>query len=107
MNKLKSFVARFSREIKYYRAVLAHKRTPRASKWLLGLAIGYFFSPVDLIPDFIPILGQLDDILIVPLLVVLAIKMVPKDVLSECRTQPGVLAYRTQSGGEALDKGRL
>jgi len=86
MSKLKSFVTTFGREIKYYRAVLEHERTPRASKWLLGFAIAYFLSPVDLIPDFIPVLGQLDDLLLVPLLVVLAIKMVPKDILSECRT---------------------
>ncbi len=83
------FVERFGREIGYYRAVLAHARTPRASKWLLGAAIAYFFSPIDLIPDFIPILGQLDDLLFVPPLIVLAVKMVPKDVLAECRAASG------------------
>ena len=83
--KLKFILSSFSTELRTYRLVLQDKRTPRVAKWLLGLAIAYFLSPIDLIPDFIPVLGQLDDLLIVSVLIKLALKMVPLEVLTECR----------------------
>lgn len=78
-------VARIRREIRVYRLVLQDKRTPRLAKWLLGAAIGYALSPIDLIPDFIPIVGHLDDVLIVPALFALAVRLVPKEIIAECR----------------------
>lgn len=56
------------------------KRVPHVSKIFLAMAIGYFLSPLDLIPDFIPVIGQLDDLVIVPLLIILAIRMIPREV---------------------------
>lgn len=73
------------REFEFYRAVAKHPNTPRSAKILLSLAIGYALLPFDLIPDFIPVIGHLDDALIVPGLVVLALKMVPNEVKTECR----------------------
>lgn len=58
-------------------------RVPKISKVLMGLAIGYFFLPIDLIPDFIPIIGHLDDIIIIPSLIFLAIILIPKAVYRE------------------------
>ena len=55
------------------------------AKVLLGTAIGYLLLPFDLIPDFIPVIGQLDDLLIVPGLIYLALRMIPDEVMAECR----------------------
>ena len=68
-----------------YRLILKDKRTPKLSKILLGFAVGYVLLPFDLIPDFIPILGHIDDLIIVPVLVILAMKLVPKEVVEDCR----------------------
>ncbi len=70
-----------------YALFLATKdpRVPWYAKVLMALVIGYAISPIDLIPDFIPILGQLDDLIIVPAGIALVVKMIPKDVMEECR----------------------
>jgi uncharacterized membrane protein YkvA (DUF1232 family) len=83
--KMRAIGRALKRELAVYRLVLAHPRTPRAAKWLLGLAVGYVLLPFDLIPDFIPVLGQLDDVIIVPALVWAALRLVPADVVDECR----------------------
>ncbi len=62
-----------------------HPRTPWYAKVLAVLIIGYALSPIDLIPDFIPVLGYLDDLILVPLGIALLIKLIPKDILDECR----------------------
>jgi uncharacterized membrane protein YkvA (DUF1232 family) len=74
-------------KIEVYALYLAyrHPRTPLYARVFAACVVGYAFSPIDLIPDFIPILGYLDDLLLVPLGVALAIRMIPADVLAECR----------------------
>jgi uncharacterized membrane protein YkvA (DUF1232 family) len=62
-----------------------HPRTPWYAKLFAGVVVAYAASPIDLIPDFIPVLGYVDDLIIVPLGIFLAVKMVPGDVLAECR----------------------
>ena len=81
----RGLLGRFRGEIGFYRAVLHDPRTPWLSRILLGAAVAYAVTPIDLIPDFIPIIGHLDDLLIVPALVFVAVKMIPKQVLREHR----------------------
>lgn len=66
---------------------LKHPATPWYAKLLVALVVGYALSPIDFIPDFIPILGYLDDILILPLGIAVTIRMIPPSVLDECRQQ--------------------
>jgi uncharacterized membrane protein YkvA (DUF1232 family) len=75
----------FRRELQVYRLVLKHERTPRLAKILLGLAVAYTLMPLDIIPDFIPVLGHLDDLIFVLALVILALKLIPRDVVEECQ----------------------
>jgi uncharacterized membrane protein YkvA (DUF1232 family) len=62
-------------------------RVPWYAKGLMILVVAYAFSPIDLIPDFIPVLGYLDDLILVPLGVYLAMRMVPPQVMQECRAK--------------------
>ncbi|CAF4591805.1 unnamed protein product, partial [Rotaria sp. Silwood2] len=90
--KIKSFLENFKekvRTIKLEGYALAYVYQDQRTSWYAKLSIiitlGYLLSPIDLIPDFIPILGYLDDLILVPLLILLSIKLIPKDVLKECR----------------------
>jgi uncharacterized membrane protein YkvA (DUF1232 family) len=69
----------------YYAA--QDSRVPWYAKAWMILVVAYAFSPIDLIPDFIPVIGYLDDLIIVPLGVYLAIRMVPPQVMQECRAK--------------------
>lgn len=60
-------------------------RVPWYARVFAGLVVAYVFSPIDLIPDVIPILGYLDDLILVPLGIILVLKMIPPAVLAECR----------------------
>jgi uncharacterized membrane protein YkvA (DUF1232 family) len=62
-----------------------HPRTPWYAKVFAALIVGYIFSPIDPIPDFIPGVGLLDEMVVVPIGVLIAAKMIPPDVLEECR----------------------
>lgn len=77
---------RLRSELDVYRLVLRHPRTPRLSKVLLAGAIGYAALPFDLIPDFLPVVGHVDDLVVIPALVALAVWLLPEGLLRECRT---------------------
>jgi len=70
-----------------YALYLAYRdpRTPWYARLFAALVVGYAFSPVDLVPDFVPVLGYLDDLVLVPLGVLLALKMIPPEVWAESR----------------------
>ena len=66
---------------------LKHPQTPWLARVLAIVLTAYAFSPVDLIPDFIPVLGFLDDVILLPLLILLALRLMPPSVLVACRAQ--------------------
>lgn len=77
-------------------------RTPIAAKLMAGAVAAYALSPIDLIPDFIPILGYLDDLLIVPAGILLAVRLLPAGLLSEFRGRAALIAARPISRGGLL-----
>ncbi|MDU4891775.1 MAG: DUF1232 domain-containing protein [Clostridium sp.] len=66
---------------------LKKKETPIIAKVFALMTVGYALSPIDLIPDFIPAIGFLDDIILLPLLIALTVKFIPKEVFSQCRME--------------------
>ena len=85
--KIKLYADLFKKELQIYRLVMKDTRTPFAAKMLLWLAIGYLMLPFDIIPDFIPVIGQIDDLIIVPVLVFFALKMIPEGVVNYHRSR--------------------
>lgn len=69
-------------------------RTPWYARALAAAVVAYALSPFDLIPDFVPVLGYLDDLVIVPLGVALVLRLVPDEVLAECRERAQMAADR-------------
>ena len=66
---------------------LKKKETPSGAKILAGIVIIYALSPIDLIPDFVPLLGYLDDIILLPALIALTMKLIPKDIIKQCQME--------------------
>lgn len=66
---------------------MKEKDTPFLAKMLAGTAVIYALSPIDLIPDFIPVIGYLDDLILLPLLVALTLKLIPDETFERCREQ--------------------
>lgn len=77
-----------------------HPCTPWYAKALIAIVVAYAFSPIDLIPDFIPVLGYLDDLVLVPLGIALTIRLVPPAVLAECRKR----ALTAMAGGKPVSR---
>lgn len=87
LDKLKQLANQLKKELAVYRLVLKHPQTPCLAKVFLGLAVGYLLLPFDLIPDFIPIFGQIDELIILPILLYVALRLIPKSLIQECRMQ--------------------
>ena len=87
LRPLRLLIAFITRELRVYRLISRDSRTPRGPKVLLWMAIAYAVWPLGLVPDLIPIVGYVDDIIIVPLLVVMAMRNVPREVILDCRTK--------------------
>ncbi len=84
LNNLKRKAAALKNEMFIIYLLAKHKNTPLYTRLLALLTIGYLLSPLDLIPDFIPVLGLLDDLIIVPVLITLTIKSVPAELYRQC-----------------------
>lgn len=87
LEKLKVLGKKIKREVKIYQLVLRDNKTPKLAKFFLWLAVAYALSPIDLIPDFIPIIGYLDDVVILPLLFLIALRFIPKEIIEKHRRQ--------------------
>ena len=92
--KLRSFLENWEKAAKAlksqtYALYLAYKHplTPWYARILAGIVIAYAFSPIDLIPDFIPVLGYLDDLILIPLGIALVRRLIPDAVIIECQAQ--------------------
>jgi len=86
-DKLKGWAKRIKRDGVTLWFAGKHARTPWYAKALGVFVVAYALSPIDLIPDFIPVLGYVDDVILLPGLIWLAIRLLPPDVLADCRSQ--------------------
>ncbi|MBE4906840.1 DUF1232 domain-containing protein [Bacillus luteolus] len=84
MKKLKVWARKLKRQLFVLYLAYKDERVPWFAKLFTACVVAYAFSPIDLIPDFIPILGYLDDVILVPLGIMFALKMIPKEVIAEC-----------------------
>ena len=87
LERLRHWARRIKRDGLTLWFALRHPGTPLAAQLLGAFVVAYALSPIDLIPDFIPVLGYLDDVLLLPGLIWLAIRMLPPAVLLQCRNQ--------------------
>ncbi len=86
-DKLKAWAKRIKRDGVTLWFAGKNPRTPWYAKALGVFVVAYALSPIDLIPDFIPVLGYVDDVLLLPVLIWLAIRLLPPEVLAECRSR--------------------
>jgi uncharacterized membrane protein YkvA (DUF1232 family) len=83
--RLKDWARRLKRDTYALYLATRDPRTPLHAKLFAALVAAYAFSPFDLIPDFIPVLGYLDDVILVPLGIYIAVRMIPAEVMADCR----------------------
>ena len=82
---LKARARQLKRDVPAVFLALRDKRTPIIAKVIAAITVGYALSPVDLIPDFVPVLGYLDDVILLPALISLTIRLIPAEVFEQCR----------------------
>ena len=102
IERLRARAREVKRDIYALYLALRDPRTPWYAKALGGAVIAYAISPLDLIPDFIPVIGYLDDLLLVPLGIVVVRRMIPPDVLEQARAQAAARPERPRSLAGAI-----
>ena len=85
--KLKERADKLKSDVPAVFLALKDQRTPVFARILAGITIAYALSPIDLIPDFVPVLGYLDDVILLPMLIMITVKLIPANVLDRCRKQ--------------------
>ena len=93
----KAGAGRLKREVYALFFACRNPRTPWYARVVVGLVVAYALSPIDLIPDFIPVLGYVDDLVLVPLGILLAVKLIPRDVLDQARSEAARALERPRS----------
>ena len=84
LNQLKLWAKKLKKQLFILYLAYKDERVSWYTKVFTACVVAYAFSPIDLIPDFIPVLGYIDDIIIVPLGIMIALKMLPKNVIEDC-----------------------
>ncbi len=82
----KAWAIRLRRDVLALYLAARHPEVPWYAKWLAAGVAAYALSPIDLVPDFIPILGMLDDLIIVPIGMAIALQLIPEAIMKECRS---------------------
>lgn len=107
VGKLKTWACTIRRDVHALYLAARDPRTPWYAKGLALCVAGYALSPIDLIPDFIPVLGYLDDIIIVPLGILVVVRLIPPEVMAEHRAAAAVAAVRPVSLTAAVVVGAI
>ena len=95
--RLKSWAKALQRDVVALWIAARDRRTPRLARLMAAALAAYAFSPIDLIPDFIPVLGYLDELVLLPLGIAATIRLIPPTLLSEFRTQAAAVLTRPTS----------
>ncbi|MBA4289571.1 MAG: hypothetical protein C0439_11450 [Pseudomonas sp.] len=103
MPKIKVWARRLKQDVVAIWFACKDSRTPRLAKAVAIFTVGYALSPIDLIPDFIPVLGFVDDAIILPALIWLLLRMIPSEVMADCRAK----AERFLASGNGKPVSRL
>lgn len=95
LERMKRVARRMKQQLSVLSYVIDHPRLPRHIKWGIFALIAYTVSPIDLIPDFLPVIGLLDDVLLVPLGIYLIIRSIPEEILTQARQRLEVQGPRS------------
>lgn len=102
LNRLKHWARSFKRDVHALYLAARDPRVPWYAKALGLVVAAYALSPIDLIPDFIPVIGYLDDLILLPLGIWFVVSLIPRDVMAEYRNIAGVIAHRPVSKAAAI-----
>lgn len=102
IDRLRTWARRLKTEVTALWLAARDPRTPLAARLLAGLVAAYALSPLDLIPDFIPVLGYVDDLIIVPLGIWLAVRLIPEPLMAELRARAAEGRRAPRSAAAAL-----